>query len=267
MTQATRFSLAKTPSGRQPVDLSARIPRQSRFLITTMLHLLRLCPFLCGGHRQLALQPLAWRHQLAVYKRRASRPRLHRSARLFWAGLSRLGTEWRDTLVIVTPDTVLRWQRRRFHEHWTTLSGRPTGGRPPGRADSRPWSPAGPRPIRSGALRESMGSSGSSASPWPSAPAPGHPPSELDTVLARDSQVMKRWDTDRTWARSAGCRRLKSFSWSPRTRCRLRSWAVIRASASRIRVGEMPEHRMSSSPEDALDLPLNRPGFPGDSIP
>jgi len=26
---------------------------------------------------------------------------------------------------------VLRWQRRRFREHWTKLSGRPTGGRPP----------------------------------------------------------------------------------------------------------------------------------------
>jgi len=33
--------------------------------------------------------------------------------------------------VIVTPDTVLRWQRRRFREHWTKLSGRPTRGRPP----------------------------------------------------------------------------------------------------------------------------------------
>ena len=96
-----------------------------------MLHLLRLCPFLCGGHRQLALQPLAWRHQLAVYKRRASRSRLHRSARLFWAGLSRLGTEWRDTLVIVTPDTVLRWHRHRFRTHWTKRSGRPPLGRPP----------------------------------------------------------------------------------------------------------------------------------------
>jgi putative transposase len=37
--------------------------------------------------------------------------------------------------VIVTPDTVLRWQRRRFREHWTTLSGRPTGGRPPVNAE------------------------------------------------------------------------------------------------------------------------------------
>ncbi len=33
--------------------------------------------------------------------------------------------------MIVTPDTVLRWQRRCFREHWTKLSGRPTRGRPP----------------------------------------------------------------------------------------------------------------------------------------
>jgi hypothetical protein len=31
----------------------------------------------------------------------------------------------------VAPDTVLRWQRRRFRDHWTTLFGGPTGGRPP----------------------------------------------------------------------------------------------------------------------------------------
>ena len=32
--------------------------------------------------------------------------------------------------MIVTPDTVLRWQRRRFREHWIKLSRRPTQGRP-----------------------------------------------------------------------------------------------------------------------------------------
>ena len=32
--------------------------------------------------------------------------------------------------MIVTPDTVLRWQRRRVREYWTKLSGRSTGGRP-----------------------------------------------------------------------------------------------------------------------------------------
>src|SRR5436309_2491689 len=100
-------------------------------MITTLLHLLRLFPFLCGGHRQLALENLALRQQLAVYKRTAKRPKLRRGDRLFWVCLSRAWAGWRATLVIVAPDTVLRWQRRRFRLHWTTLSGRPTGGRPP----------------------------------------------------------------------------------------------------------------------------------------
>src|SRR5439155_25798488 len=38
---------------------------------------------------------------------------------------------WRQALVIVSPNTVLRWQRRRFCEHWTKLSARPIAGRPP----------------------------------------------------------------------------------------------------------------------------------------
>ena len=36
-------------------------------MITLLLHLLRLFPFLCGGHRQLALENLALHQQLAVY--------------------------------------------------------------------------------------------------------------------------------------------------------------------------------------------------------
>ena len=38
-------------------------------MITLLLHLLRLLPFLFGGHRQLALENLALRQQLTVYKR------------------------------------------------------------------------------------------------------------------------------------------------------------------------------------------------------
>jgi hypothetical protein len=42
-------------------------------LISTLLHLLRLCPFLCGSHRQLALENLAPRQPLTVYQRTARR--------------------------------------------------------------------------------------------------------------------------------------------------------------------------------------------------
>src|SRR5258708_7898018 len=100
-------------------------------MITLLLHVLRLLPFLCGGHRQLALENLALRHQLAVYERTATRPKLRTTDRLFWIGLAGVWAGWRQPLVIVTPETVLRWQRRRFRENWPKLSGRPTGGRPP----------------------------------------------------------------------------------------------------------------------------------------
>jgi hypothetical protein len=90
-------------------------------MITLLLHVFRLLPLLFGGHRQLALENLALRQQLAVYKRTMPRPRLHAMDRLFWIGLARVWTGWRQALVIVSPDTVLRWQRRRFREYWTQL--------------------------------------------------------------------------------------------------------------------------------------------------
>ena len=106
-------------------------------MITTLLHLVRLLPFLVGGHRQLALENLALRQQLAVYKRTVTRPPLRRTDRLFWVALAKVWAGWTQPLVIVTPATVLRWQRRRFREYWTRLSGRPTGGRPPVNAEIR----------------------------------------------------------------------------------------------------------------------------------
>ena len=60
-----------------------------------------------------------------------ARPRLRRGDRLFWVALSRLWRGWKQALVIVAPDTVLRWQRRRFRDYWTRLSRRPVVGRPP----------------------------------------------------------------------------------------------------------------------------------------
>jgi putative transposase len=106
-------------------------------MITLVLHLLRLLPFLVGGHRQLALENLALRQQLSVYKRTTTRPKLRTTDRLFWIGLARVWAGWRQSLLIVTPDTVLRWQRRRFRRYWTQRSGGSPGGRPPTNAEIR----------------------------------------------------------------------------------------------------------------------------------
>ena len=62
------------------------------------------------SHAALQTANAALRHQLAVLQRQArGRPRLRPVDRLFWAWLSRLWPGWRHALVIVKPDTVLRW--------------------------------------------------------------------------------------------------------------------------------------------------------------
>jgi hypothetical protein len=83
-------------------------------MITLVLHLLRLLPFLWAGQRQLALENLALRQQLAVYKRTVRRPRLRTMDRLLWVGLARVWTGWRQALVIVSPDMFMGLDR---HPH------------------------------------------------------------------------------------------------------------------------------------------------------
>ena len=73
----------------------------------------------------------ALRHQLAVLQRQArGRPRLRPGDRLFWAWLCGLWPGWRRALVIVKPDTVLRWHRRGFRLYWRWKSRSRGPGRP-----------------------------------------------------------------------------------------------------------------------------------------
>src|SRR5216683_5052812 len=80
----------------------------------------------------LVLELIALRHQIAVLERnRTRRPCFHRSDRLLWILLSRWWRGWRDSLVIVQPETVLRWRRNGWSAIWKYRSrGRWRGGRP-----------------------------------------------------------------------------------------------------------------------------------------
>jgi hypothetical protein len=69
-------------------------------MITPLLNLFRILPFLFGGHRQLALENLALRQQLAVYKRTVSRPPLRPTDRLFF---SEAACQEESSLVISRP--------------------------------------------------------------------------------------------------------------------------------------------------------------------
>jgi hypothetical protein len=73
-------------------------------------------------HRDLALENLALRQQLAIFKRRHPRPRLRPTDRLFWVWLSKFWTDWREALIIVTPETVIAWHRQAFRFYWRWLT-------------------------------------------------------------------------------------------------------------------------------------------------
>ena len=68
--------------------------------------------------QELVLENLALRQQLVVLKQRYPRPSLKNSDRLFWVFLSRVWSNWRNSLHLVQPATVVRWHRQGFKYYW-----------------------------------------------------------------------------------------------------------------------------------------------------
>jgi putative transposase len=66
----------------------------------------------------LALENLALRQQLINLRRTSCRARLRNCDRAFWLVLSRFWSRWADVLVVVKPDTVVRWHRAGFRLFW-----------------------------------------------------------------------------------------------------------------------------------------------------
>ncbi len=99
-------------------------------MMLTILRLLSVIMTALTLRSELALENLALRQQLAVLNRRHRRPKLRKLDRAFWLLLARSWESWKETLVIVKPETVLRWHRKRFASYWARLSGQNGPGRP-----------------------------------------------------------------------------------------------------------------------------------------
>ena len=80
------------------------------------------------SHHALVLENLALRHQLEVLKRNTKTPRLTNRDRSLWVVLSRFWPDWRGSLAIVQPKTVVTWHRRGWRLYWWWKSR--TRGRP-----------------------------------------------------------------------------------------------------------------------------------------
>ncbi len=99
-----------------------------------MIDFLRLlCGALIGLFRSSARREaeiLVLRHQINVLRRQApKKPALNNVDRLLFVWLSRLVPTTLTALAVITPETVIRWQRAGFRAYWRWKS-RSRGGRP-----------------------------------------------------------------------------------------------------------------------------------------
>ena len=89
-----------------------------RFIVLCLGTLVRLL----RARRSLLLENLALRQQLAVLKRRHSSPRIGLLDKLFWVAVLRFWSRWKQSLIVVTPETVVRWHRAGFRLYWRLIS-------------------------------------------------------------------------------------------------------------------------------------------------
>ncbi len=98
-----------------------------RALFNLTWALLRCSLAFFRNHNEQVLVELALRQQLATYAQKQSKPKIIPLDRAFWVALFRFWPRWKDALVIVKPDTVVRWHRKGFRLYWRWLSKRGPG--------------------------------------------------------------------------------------------------------------------------------------------
>jgi hypothetical protein len=105
-----------------------RLPRLH--LLKLALIFLRCIPAFFRSRSNQAIVELTLRQQLATFPQKGRRPRITPVDRGFWVFLSQVWPRWKAILVIVQPETVVRWHRKGFKLYWRSTS-KPGPGRPP----------------------------------------------------------------------------------------------------------------------------------------
>jgi hypothetical protein len=74
------------------------------------------------SRQDLLVENLALRQQLSIFKRRNRRPKLAALDKLFWVLARRFWSDWKKSLLVVAPETVVRWHRAGFRLYWSMIS-------------------------------------------------------------------------------------------------------------------------------------------------
>jgi hypothetical protein len=99
-------------------------------MLLVLRYVLRALGRIARERRDLVLENIALRHQIDVLTRTRRRPALRPGDRRLWSLLASTWPAWRQHLVIVEPETVVRWHRAGWRRYWAWRSRTPTRGRP-----------------------------------------------------------------------------------------------------------------------------------------
>jgi len=103
---------------------SLQLPRPSRYYVLLGSAL----DFTCSN-AQLVAENALLHQQLIILHRQVNKPRFTPADRLWLALLASRLRRWKEALLILKPDTLLRWHRQGFRLFWR-FESRNRGGRP-----------------------------------------------------------------------------------------------------------------------------------------
>ncbi len=103
--------------------------KQGRVMLEFLFSVLAALRVFVCSRSDTALEVLALRQQVAVLKRQRPRPTVTHLDRFFWTTLRHLWPRWSDVLLIVKPETVVRWHRAGFRLYWRWRSRQRGAGR------------------------------------------------------------------------------------------------------------------------------------------
>jgi hypothetical protein len=100
--------------------LSSRFAGWTKPLLTSLP--LSTLTDLSRSKSELIAENALLRHQLIMLRRQVKRPSISRTDRILLVLLARLVRTWQQALVIVQPETLLRWHRELFRLYWKRRS-------------------------------------------------------------------------------------------------------------------------------------------------
>src|SRR5271165_6082792 len=113
-------------------SLIRRAFRYDSLMLVCLRHRLGWVFSLFRSREELLLENLALLQQLLALHAKRPRPRLSSVDKLFWVVLRKVWSDWKRSLILVTPETVVRWHRTGFRLYWGWISRarRAVGRRP-----------------------------------------------------------------------------------------------------------------------------------------